>query len=101
MASTSAARKRGRGEIETLPSGSLRVRVYAGIDPVTKKKHFLVQTVPAGPRAAKEAEKARTSLLSQVDEQRNPRTRATVNQLIDRYFEMLHVEPTTRSTYEG
>jgi len=25
--------KRSRGEIEALPSGSLRVRVYAGIDP--------------------------------------------------------------------
>ena len=28
-------RRRPRGEIEPLPSGSLRVRVYAGIDPIT------------------------------------------------------------------
>ena len=40
---------RGRGEVERLPSGSLRVRVYAGIDPVTKRKHYLTETVPAGP----------------------------------------------------
>jgi integrase len=33
VATTSTPRKRSRGEIETLPSGSLRVRVYAGIDP--------------------------------------------------------------------
>lgn len=70
MATASGPRKRARGEIETLPSGSLRVRVYAGIDPVSKKKHYLVETVPAGPGAAKEAEKVRTRLLSQVDERR-------------------------------
>jgi hypothetical protein len=36
-----AGGQRARGRIETLPSGSLRVKVYAGIDPVTKKKHIL------------------------------------------------------------
>jgi integrase len=101
MPRTSKARKRARGEIETLPSGSLRVRVYAGIDPVSKKRHYLVETVPAGPNAAREAEMVRTRLLNQVDEKRNPRTKATVNQLMDRYLEVLDVEPTTRSTYEG
>ncbi|WP_025616843.1 tyrosine-type recombinase/integrase [Salinispora cortesiana] len=101
MPSTSKARKRSRGEIETLPSGSLRVRVYAGVDPVSKKRHYLVKTVPAGPKAAREAEKARTRLLNQVDEKRNPRTKATVNQLMDRYLEVLDVETTTRGTYEG
>jgi hypothetical protein len=39
-------RQRTRGEIEKLPSGSLRVRVSAGIDPVSKKKLYLVETVP-------------------------------------------------------
>jgi hypothetical protein len=70
-----------RGSIETLPSGSLRVKVYVGIDPVSKKRLYLEETIPAGPRAAKEAEKARTRLLAQVDERHNPRTRATVNQM--------------------
>lgn len=101
MPPASKARKRSRGEIETLPSGSLRVRVYAGIDPMSKKKHYLVETVPAGSKAAREAEKVRTRLLNQVDEKRNPRTNATVNQLMDRYMEVLDVEPTTRGTYEG
>src|SRR5207244_8974365 len=45
-------------QIETLPSGSLRVRVYAGIDPVSKKRHYLVETVPAGPKAAAEARRS-------------------------------------------
>jgi len=87
------------GEIEALPSGSLRVRVYAGIDPVTRKRHHLTEIIPPGPRAAKEAEKARTRLLSQVDQQRNPRTRATVNQMLDRHLEMLGVEETTLDSY--
>jgi hypothetical protein len=99
--SMAARAKRSRGEIEALPSGSLRVRVYAGIDPVTRKRHHLTEIIPPGPRAAKEAEKARTRLLSQVDQQRNPRTRATVNQMLDRHLEMLGVEETTLDSYEG
>ena len=89
--------RRTRGEIETLPSGSLRVRVYAGIDPVTNKRHYLTEVVPPGPKAAQEAEKLRTRFLSQVDEQRNPRTRATVNQLLDRYFELLALRVTAHN----
>src|SRR5829696_8222672 len=92
---------RSRGLIETLPSGSLRVKVYAGIDPVSKKRLYLDETIPAGPGAAKQAERARTRLLAQVDERRNPRTRATVDQMLDRYLTVLDVEPTTRTTYEG
>jgi hypothetical protein len=43
------------GEIETLSSGSLRVKVYAGIDPLSGKRPYLTETVPAGPRALAEA----------------------------------------------
>ena len=49
---TGGVAPRARGEIETLPSGSLRVRVYAGVDPASKKRQYLVQTVPAGAGAA-------------------------------------------------
>lgn len=72
---TRAARpsRRRRGEVETLPSGALRVRVYAGIDALTGKRNYLVETVPAGPKAVAEAEKVRTRLVNQVDERRNPR----------------------------
>jgi LacI family xylobiose transport system transcriptional regulator len=56
-----------RGEIEKLPSGSLRVRVYAGIDPVSRKRRYLMETVPAGPTAARDAEAARTRLVRAVD----------------------------------
>jgi integrase len=47
----------------------------------------LVEVIPPGPDAARLAEQARTRLLSQVDEQRNPRTKATVNQLLDRWLD--------------
>lgn len=95
---TSSRRK--RGEIERLPSGSLRVRVYAGVDALSGKRNYLIETVPAGPKAGAEAEKVRTRLVNQVDEQRNPRTKATVNQLMDRYLELLDVEETTLERYE-
>lgn len=98
MAAKSA---RTRGEIETLPSGNIRVKVYAGIDPVTRKKHFLTEIVKAGPQAKKTAERVRTKLLAQVDERRNPRTSATVSHLMERHLAMLDVVPTTMYGYQG
>jgi integrase len=99
--SKAAPRRRARGEIKTLPSGSLQVRVFAGTDPLTGRRNYLLETIPAGPDAEKEAEKAKTKLLNRVDEQRNPRTKATVDQLMDRYLELLDVDVTTRKGYEG
>ncbi|MGF1652915.1 MAG: tyrosine-type recombinase/integrase, partial [Actinomycetales bacterium] len=87
--------------VDRLPSGAYRVRVYAGTDPVSGKRHDLIEVVPPGRRAAAGAEKARTRLLNQVDEKRNPRTRATVNQLMDRYLDVLDVGERTRASYVG
>ena len=78
--------KRARGSIDVLPGGSLRVRVYAGVDPVTKKRHDLVAVVPAGPKAEDEAERQRLDFLRQIEERRNPRTKATLDQLLMRYL---------------
>jgi integrase len=100
MANGSGQRKRTRGSIERLRSGSLRVRVYAGQDALTGEPFYLKEVVPAGPKAAAEAEKVRTKLLSQVDEQRNPKTRATLNQLLDAFLEVVDVEPTTKKRYD-
>ncbi|WP_329009212.1 LacI family transcriptional regulator [Micromonospora rifamycinica] len=69
--------RRARGEIERLPSGSLRVRVYAGIDPVSKRRRYLTETVPAGPLAARDAETVRTLLLDTVRRQHRRPTAAT------------------------
>lgn len=92
--------RRTRGEIEVLPSDSRRVRVYAGKEPVTGRRHYLTEVVPAGPKAAALAEKARTCLLNEVEERRNPRTGATVDQLLDRNLGVLSVEDITRSGYQ-
>ncbi|WP_269323046.1 hypothetical protein [Pseudonocardia halophobica] len=40
MASKKAGRTRTRGSIDELPSGGLRVRVYAGWDTVTRRRHI-------------------------------------------------------------
>jgi hypothetical protein len=38
--------KTSKGHIQRLPSGSFRVKVYAGTDPVTGKGRLLRQTCP-------------------------------------------------------
>lgn len=75
------------------------MRVYAGQDPVTKKPFYLQETVPPGPRQAQEAEKLKTRFLNQVDEGRNPKTRANVGQLIVKYFEVVDVDVLTLRGY--
>jgi hypothetical protein len=102
MAARTRAQKRAKGSVEELPSGALRVSVYAGIDPVTKKRHYLRETIPADtPNADREADKAVRRLQNQVDERRQPRTSATVNQLLDRYFLEADLEFSTLDTYRG
>ncbi|WP_344491477.1 LacI family DNA-binding transcriptional regulator [Glycomyces endophyticus] len=68
---TGAGPRRSRGEIERLPSGSLRVRVYDGLDPLTRRRRYLVETVAAGPGAEDEAERVRTGLLARAEERRD------------------------------
>ena len=81
MTEATSRRRRARGGVETLPSGALRVRVYAGTDPVSGRRHYLKEVVPAGPDAERRADAVRVKFLTEVNERRNPRTSATVNQL--------------------
>lgn len=102
VASSPPSRARRRGTIGWLPSGSARVKVYAGIDQLTGKKIWLRETVAAEAtrrETEREAEKALTRLLNQVDERRSPRTETTVNQLLDRWLEVIEVERKTRAGY--
>src|SRR5919106_4815418 len=101
MADSERRRARSRGTIDELPSGALRVRVSAGVDPISKRRLYLTELVPAGPRAGQVAERIRTRLLSQLDERRSPRTRATVGQLLDRWLQVLDVDPSTKRGYES
>jgi integrase len=60
MSASTNGRRRARGTVEELPSGSLRAKVYAGYDPLTKRRHYLSETIKPGPRARAEGEKALT-----------------------------------------
>ncbi|MGD9529877.1 MAG: tyrosine-type recombinase/integrase [Dehalococcoidia bacterium] len=87
MAKAINPRKREQGSIDELPSGALRVRVYAGIDPITKRRHNLVEVIPAGPDAWDRADEVRRRFVAEVKARRSPRTSATVDQLLDRYLD--------------
>ncbi|CAA9388195.1 MAG: hypothetical protein AVDCRST_MAG66-748, partial [uncultured Pseudonocardia sp.] len=75
--------------------------MYAGEDAVTGRERRLVELIPPGPKAAKQAEEARTRLLNQVDEKRQPRTSVTVSQLLDQHFQLSTWERSTSETYAG
>lgn len=76
------------GNIEELASGSLRVRVYAGIDVLTGRKLYLKEVVAAGPSAWRRAEAVRDELIRQVEQGRSPRTNASLRQLIERHLQV-------------
>lgn len=96
-----ASTARARGSITTLPSGTIRVRVYAGIDPVSGRRHYLTELVQPGKKAQREAEAVRARLLAQVEERRNPRTNATVDELVRRHLDQFAGAPNTLQMYRG
>ena len=65
--------RRPRGNIEALASGSLRVRVYAGVDVVTGRDLYLKQTVPAGPDVFGEALRVQEELVAAASVLGSPR----------------------------
>jgi integrase len=75
--------------------------VYAGTDPLTGRRHYLRESIPAGPNAHAEAQKAMRRLGTPVDERRNLRTNATVDQLLDRHFELAELEDNTLANYRS
>ena len=79
------------------PSGSFRVHVYAGTDPVTGKPRRLRQTCPDEAAAAA----ALGQLLAQADGDRFPNRDATLGQALDKYLEVADLEVSTREAHEG
>jgi integrase len=92
---------RQKGSIDVLPSGALRVRVYAGQDPITKRRHNLVEIVPAGPDAENQAYAIRDRMLREIEERRSPRTSATVAHLLEKHLEQFSGAPNTLQLYRG
>jgi len=72
------------------------VRVYAGVDVLTGRDFYLKETIPAGPGARIEAERRLDELVRQVMEGRQPKTNASLGQLIERHLEVADVERRTR-----
>jgi integrase len=89
--------KTSKGHIQQLPSGSFRVKVYAGTDPVTGKARLLRQTCPD----EASAHVALGRLLAEADGGRFPDPHATVGQALDKYLEVADLEVSTREAHEG
>ena len=75
---------------------SFQVVVFAGRDPLTKRKLYLRESTTD----EREAEKIRTRLLAQVDAHRHSKTRATFRVAMDKWLRTHDVEETTRASYE-
>jgi len=89
-------KRRQRGHIEQLPSGSWRAIVYAGVDPLTGKARQLKETA----RSPEAAEQALTRLQRQVDEDLHPKSAITVRQAIAQWLDVAELEETTRERYD-
>lgn len=96
MPRPSGKARRRRGHIRQR-GGSFQVLVYAGVDPLTGKDNYLTEST----RDAKEAEKILTRLLSQVDEQRNARTKATLGAALQEWLRGHEAEESTLDGYRG
>jgi integrase/DNA-binding transcriptional regulator YhcF (GntR family) len=86
-----------KGHIEQLPSGSFRVSVYGGIDPLTRQEIRLRSTVKDELQAQIELGR----LLKEASEGRTPETGATVARLMDEYAPIAEWDISTRQTNEG
>jgi integrase len=86
-----------KGYIEQLPSGSFRVTVYVGTDPLTGRAIRLKAT-------AKTEQQARIELgrlLKDASEGRTPESAATVATLLDEYALIAPWDVSTKQTNEG
>jgi integrase len=89
--------KTSKGHIQQLPSGSFRVKVYAGTDPVTGKARLLRQTCPD--EAAAYA--ALSRMLVEAGGGRFPDQQATLGQALGKYLEVADLEVSTREAHQG
>lgn len=85
-------RRRRRGYIEQLPSGSYRAVVYAGIDPLTQRLRYLRVTR----KTYAEAEIDLTRLQREVDQDKHPKSAITVAEAVEQWMSVAELEETTR-----
>jgi integrase len=76
---------------------SYQVRVYAGIDMLTGRSNYLTETA----HDEKDAARVLRRLLTQVDEQRTARTRATLGEALDAWLRVHDAADNTLRGYES
>jgi hypothetical protein len=86
-----------QGHIEQLPSGSFRVSVYAGTDPLTRRAIRLKSTI----RTEQQAHIELGRLLKEASEGHTPESDATVAKLLDRYLPIAGWDLSTRESNLG
>jgi integrase len=88
-------KRRPRGHVEQLPSGTFRAIAYAGVDPLTGKERYLKKTAPTWDAA----QVTLTRLMSEIHEERHPKTNISVGQAIDQWLDVADLAETTRDRY--
>lgn len=88
--------RRRRGTVRRR-GNSYQVSVYAGIDPLTGRRHYLTDST-GDPR---EAERIRKRLVAQVDSESNAKTRATLGAALETWLRTHEAEETTLDGYRG
>ncbi|HEX6339923.1 tyrosine-type recombinase/integrase [Umezawaea sp.] len=88
-----------QGSVEQLPSGSWRIRVYAGVDPSTGRSRYASETIPDSPTALIEIEEARQRLLTAGRGSHQGHGDSTVAGLVNRHIALLSLTETTRQRY--
>jgi integrase len=99
----SATRPEGRrrGRIEER-GDTLRVVVYAGLDPVTGRRSYRRETIQGTDDAAyKRAKRAVTRLSAEVDKLRSPTSSVSFSHAIDEWLRTADIETSTRDGYIG
>jgi integrase len=102
---TAARARRGsariQGNIEAR-GDSLRVRVYAGPDPVTGRPVYLRETVYGTDDVARRtARRTLNRLVAAAEKARRPSSAVSLSQVIDEWLRVVEHEDSTRETYLG
>jgi integrase len=102
---TAARARRGseriQGNIE-VRGDSLRIRVYAGPDPVTGKPVYLRETVRGSDDAARRtARRALNRLVAEAEKARRPSSVISLSDVINEWLRVVEHEDSTRETYLG
>ncbi|MEU4674480.1 hypothetical protein AB0F91_42615 [Amycolatopsis sp. NPDC023774] len=95
MARKSDRKLRERGHIRRR-GNSFQISVYAGIDPLTGNRLYLTDSTTD----EKEAERIRTRLVAEVDEDRHARSKGTLRVAMEDWLRLAELGDETRDGYE-